>query len=171
MAIIIVAVSLWYTNLLVREIAKNQRDNIRIWADAIHRKAELVNYTDEFFGELQNEERKRVELLAEAYKSVNYVKEGDSDVLNFLLQFITGNTTIPVVLTDERRNITFNKQSPVRNVVILTNRWLSRICAVIDLYPRLLKSIYDVVPVHPAPSCGAFRTNHFSQKHRIQRIS
>lgn len=106
MAIIIVAVSLWYTNLLVREIAKNQRDNIRIWADAIHRKAELVNYTDEFFGQLQNEERKRVELLAEAYRSVNYVKEGDSDVLNFFLQFISGNTTIPVVLTDERRNIT-----------------------------------------------------------------
>lgn len=106
MAIVIVAVSLWYTNLLVREIAKNQRDNIRIWADAIHRKAELVNYTDEFFGKLQNEERKRVELLAEAYRSVNFVKEGDSDVLNFLLQFIKGNTTIPVILTDERRNIT-----------------------------------------------------------------
>lgn len=102
-AVVIVAVSLWYTHVLVRKIARDERINIQIWADAIHQKAELVNYTEEFFKQLQNEERKRVELLADAYRIVSIVDE--SEVLNFLIKFISENTTIPVVLTDSRGKI------------------------------------------------------------------
>lgn len=103
-AVIIVAGSLWYTQLLVKRIAENERNSIRIWADAIHEKADLVNYTEEFFAELQEEERKRAELLAEAYKSLSL--ETTSDALNFYLMMIRSNTTIPVVLTDGNGNIT-----------------------------------------------------------------
>jgi len=91
-AIVIVAVSLWYTNILVREIARDERNNIRIWADAIHQKAELVNYTDRFFNQIKEEERKRVELLADAYRMVTIAEE--SDILNFFLKFIRENTKI-----------------------------------------------------------------------------
>jgi len=99
----IVAASLWYTNRLVREISRDERNNIRIWADAIYQKAELVNYTDKFFNQIRDEERKRVELLADAYRIVTVVEE--SDVLNFFLKFISENTTVPVILTDSRGKI------------------------------------------------------------------
>jgi len=102
-AVLIVTISLWYTHILVREIARDERNNIQIWADAIHQKAELVNYTENFFRQLQDEERKRVELLADAYKIVTVVEE--SDVLNFFLKFISENTKIPVILTDSRGKI------------------------------------------------------------------
>jgi len=106
-AVIIVAISLWYTQILVRDIAADERTNIRIWADAIHNKVNLVNYTDNFFEQLKVEERKRVELLAEAYKSITRVSSDDnSDALNFYLRLISGNTTIPVILTDDRGHIT-----------------------------------------------------------------
>ncbi|MCF8367636.1 MAG: HAMP domain-containing histidine kinase [Bacteroidales bacterium] len=102
-AVVIVAVSLWITHILIREIARDERNNIKIWADAIHQKAELVNYTEEFFKQLQNEERKRVVLLGDAYRIVTDVD--DSEVLNFFVKFISENTTIPVILTDERGKI------------------------------------------------------------------
>lgn len=106
-AVLIVAASLWYTNILVREIARDERNNIRIWADAIYQKAELVNYTDEFFKQIKNEERKKVELLADAYRILNVMDE--SEVLNFFLKFTFGNTTIPVILTDNRGKIKYTK--------------------------------------------------------------
>jgi anti-sigma regulatory factor (Ser/Thr protein kinase) len=103
LAVIIVAASLWYTQLLVRDIAREERINIQIWADAIHQKAELVNYTDEFFKQLQEEERKKAEQLADAFRIVSVSDE--SDVLNFFLKIIKDNTTIPVILTDSRGKI------------------------------------------------------------------
>ncbi|MCF8234086.1 MAG: HAMP domain-containing histidine kinase [Bacteroidales bacterium] len=103
-AMVIVAASLWYTNFLVNEFARDERTDIRIWADAIQRKAKLVNYTDEFFEQIRQEEQKRAEVLAGAYKTIgdkNYT--GD---LTFFVDIIKGNKTIPVVLTDEKGNIT-----------------------------------------------------------------
>lgn len=105
-AVVIVAGSLWYTNILVREIAREERLNIHIWADAIHRKAALVNYTELFFRQLQDEERKRAELLAETYKNLSAERESSSEILSFYLKIIQNNTTIPIILTDEKGNIT-----------------------------------------------------------------
>lgn len=107
LAVLIVVVSLWYTNILVREIARDERSNIRIWADAIHQKAELVNYTDEFFKQIKSEERKRVELLADAYRIVTVVSENEA--LSFFQKFFAENITIPVILTDSRGKIKITK--------------------------------------------------------------
>lgn len=103
LAVVIVAVSLWYTQLLVRDIAREERLNAQIWADAINKKAELVNYTDKFFKQLQEEERKKAEQLADAFRIVTVSDE--SGVLNFFLKIIQENTTIPVILTDSRGRI------------------------------------------------------------------
>jgi signal transduction histidine kinase len=115
LAVVIVSASLWYTDILVSEIAADERNNIRIWADAIYQKAELVNYTDRFFDQIKEEERKRVELLADAYRILTVVNE--SQVLNFFIKFASENTTIPVILTDANgrikstTNIDFNPDS------------------------------------------------------------
>ena len=103
LAVAIVAVSLWYTNILVRKIANAERENVRIWAETINKKAELVNYTDQFFMQIQDEERNRMELMADAYRIVSVMD--DSDVLSFFLKFISENTTIPVILTDSQGKI------------------------------------------------------------------
>ena len=97
LAVLIVAASLWYTNILVKHIAKDQRKNLTIWADAIQRKADLVNYTERFFRQLATEERKKAEILAEAYKYINI--DTTSQSLTFYMKLITGNTTVPVVLS------------------------------------------------------------------------
>jgi len=102
-AIIIVGVSLWYTHVLVKKIANDERRKITTWADAIHRKISLVNYTNDFFLKIQKEERKRVELLADAIKKL--VEAGPAEDLTFYSEIIAGNTSIPVIQTDETGRI------------------------------------------------------------------
>jgi two-component system, sporulation sensor kinase D len=102
-AILIVFLSLWYTNVLVRHFADNERTNVNVWANAIQRKANLVNYTNRFFEQIQVEEQKRAELLAETYKRIS--TENNSGDLTFYLNIIRNNTTIPVILTKEDGSI------------------------------------------------------------------
>lgn len=102
LAMLIIVISLWYTQRLVKEIATEERKNIEIWAEAIQQKAELVNYTDEFFKQIREEERKRIELLADAYQVITVAED---EVLSLIMKVIQDNTTIPVIQTDSRGKI------------------------------------------------------------------
>lgn len=102
-AVIIVTISLWYTNTLVKKIAKDERNKVKMWAEAIQRKANLVNYTDVFFQKIQQEERKKVELWAEAYKKL--MNPEPNEDLTLYLKIISENTNIPVIVTDKDYNI------------------------------------------------------------------
>jgi hypothetical protein len=97
-AVLIITISLWYTNLLVKQIAEDERLSINIWSNAIQRKAKLVNYTKKFFDQIKDEEYKRARLLAEAYRNFRY--EEESRTVEFYRQMMEDNTTIPIILTD-----------------------------------------------------------------------
>jgi len=103
-AIIIVGSSLWYTNVLVRKIANDERQKVKIWADAIQHKANLVKYTEFFFEKIKVEERKRVKLWAEATSRL--INASNNEDLTFYLDIISSNSNIPVILTDDKFNIT-----------------------------------------------------------------
>jgi len=85
-AITIVAASLWYTNILVRHIREDERRSVRMWADAIHRKADLVNFTNRLFEEIKTEERVRVQTFAEAHRML--ITATSNDDLTFLTKII-----------------------------------------------------------------------------------
>jgi len=107
LGILIIGASIFYTNILVSRFAQAERKNVRLWADAVHRKARLMEYTEKFFGQLREQEREKVELLADVYR---YLLNGsDSQDLSFYLKFIDKNTTIPIVITDERGKIIDSK--------------------------------------------------------------
>ena len=106
-AVIIVAASLYYTNILVNEIRKDERKNVKIWADAIHHKADLVNVTNKLFEQIKDEERRRVVTLAEAQRRI--ITATSNEDLNFFLEIIANNTTIPVIQTDDQGIIRFSR--------------------------------------------------------------
>ncbi|MCF8331848.1 MAG: HAMP domain-containing histidine kinase [Bacteroidales bacterium] len=99
----IIGVSLWFTNTLVRKIAEEERNRIRIWANAIQRKAELVNTTEMFFAEISKEERRRVEIWARANRKL--INAGNDEDLTLYVDIISNNENIPVVLTDQQDTI------------------------------------------------------------------
>lgn len=103
-AIIIIGASLWYTNYLVSIMARDERKNVEVWAESIHQKADLVSNTEVFFEQLRNDERRKVELLAEATK--RFVTAETSEDISFFSEIISSNMTIPVVLTEKDGKIT-----------------------------------------------------------------
>lgn len=102
-AILIVIASLWYTNVLVKKIADEEREKVQLWAEAIRNKASLVNYTSELFTKISNEERNRIEIWAEASKRA--ITSDNTDDISFYIEIIAGNTTIPVIVIDENEKI------------------------------------------------------------------
>jgi len=105
MAILIVGASIFFTNILVRKIASDERQKIKTWAGAIQQRAELISFTEEFFKKIQIEELKRVESLAIAYRKIVDTAVNESD-LSYNIEVMSQNKSIPVILTDEHRNIT-----------------------------------------------------------------
>ncbi len=106
-AIVIVILSLWYSNKLVQEIADEEKEKIELWAQAVRKKANLVNYTQSLFKQLQEEERKRIEIWAYATKRIAYTNNDEDR--NFYLEFLASNTTIPVIATDEKGTISTHR--------------------------------------------------------------
>lgn len=106
LGLFIIGLSLFYTSLIVRKFAAEERKNVRLWADAVQRKASLVKYTEFLFGQLQDQERQRVELLADVYKEL--LDENRSEY-TFFLEVIRNNNTVPVILTDNKGEILYTK--------------------------------------------------------------
>jgi len=103
MGMLLIAASIFYTNQLVGKFASSERKNVRLWADAVHRRAELMQYTEKFFGQLQEQEQKKAELLAKVYNRL--LVDNNSQDLTFYLNIIHNNKTIPVILTDAHGKI------------------------------------------------------------------
>ena len=139
LAVLIIGASIFYTNLLVNQFAKEERKNVRLWAEAVQRKARLVNYTEFFFKQLQDEERKRVELLAEVYNQL--LSDRDDQDLTFYLDIIHDNNTIPIIYTDESGKVlsTKNLEYPNDTIKILEGALLEEF------------SVYQPIEVNYSP--------------------
>jgi signal transduction histidine kinase len=61
-------------------------------------------YTHRLVNKLQEEERKKVELWAEATRQISDVNTDPGDI-SFALSVLTNNTTVPVILTDGNQQI------------------------------------------------------------------
>lgn len=99
-ASLIVVVSLYFTDVLVRRIAEDERQKVILWADAVQRRANLVVYTEEFFEIIKAEERKRVELWAMANQKI--IDPATQNIDQIYFEILYSNTTIPVLITDSK---------------------------------------------------------------------
>lgn len=101
-ATVLVAASLWFSNTIVKKVAQREIDRVEQWADAVKRKADLVNLTNNAFEELRQNERKKVELWTTAMVEVN--KDlNDYTLVVAILQENGGN--VPLIITDQHQVI------------------------------------------------------------------
>ena len=61
-------------------------------------------YTNQLVKKLSSEEKKKVELWAEATRQISDINAEPGDI-SFALSVLTDNTTVPVILTDEKRQV------------------------------------------------------------------
>ncbi len=110
-AVLIIIASLWYTNSLVKKIADEERSKVKLWADAVKNKAKLVKFTNELFTKIKAEEFKKAELYAEASRQI----VADNVDISFIIKVLQSNTTVPVIVTDEKGNF-LDERGKIRGV-------------------------------------------------------
>lgn len=104
-ACIVFVLTIYYSNILLSDIANEERKKVSLWADAISYKAELVAHTDHFFENIRMEEGKRAALLVRAYQKV--IEADFNEDITFYTDFISTNSTIPSIITNESGKINY----------------------------------------------------------------
>jgi two-component sensor histidine kinase len=102
-AILMVVASLLISNQFVKKVAKREKERITKWADAIKKKADLVNLTNKTFDELREKERQKVELWGKATREIGKPSLDMNTDYTFLLEIIQQNKDIPVIVTNENK--------------------------------------------------------------------
>ena len=102
-AILLVAVSLWFSNRIVKKVAGHEVERVQQWADAVKRKADLVNFTNNALDQLRVNERTKVDFWT---KAIVNATDQELDDYTFILHIIekTGND-IPLIITNSNNEI------------------------------------------------------------------
>jgi signal transduction histidine kinase len=90
-AVIIAIISMWVSNVLVNELKEEERKKIELWAESVALMSSEALAEDSY----ANAESSNANIF------VKYDK--------FLTKIIEGNTTIPVILTDDSDNVVWEK--------------------------------------------------------------
>ncbi|WP_306641167.1 sensor histidine kinase [Sanyastnella coralliicola] len=104
-ALVIVGITLWYSNAIAEKIRQEEQLKVQLWSEAIQQRAELVNYTQDLFESLRQEERDKADRLAQAYGLINDPPP-DMD-LTFVTEYLWSNKTIPVLIYDSNDSILY----------------------------------------------------------------
>lgn len=131
MAVAIVGASIYFTNIIIRNIASDERQKIKTWAGAVQQRAQLVSLNENVFRNIQIEERKKVQALANAYRRIDELSLDQSD--DYSIEIISQNAYIPVILTNEKGIITNHRNCNIKDGTILKGRLLKEF----SVYPPI----------------------------------
>ena len=106
LSLLIVGGSLVLSNFMVSKISEKETAKAKQWAQAIQKKADLVNLSQRTFASLRAKERARMELIVAAQKTLlNPSNLGMNQDVDFAMSIINGNDDIPVILLDDRGEV------------------------------------------------------------------
>ena len=106
LALILISASLYFSNTIVSNVSKRERFRVKQWAEAIKKKAELVQLTNLTFSQLRDKERNEMELWSNATKEILKPIEGvNMPDYTLPLQIININKSIPVILYDNQQEV------------------------------------------------------------------
>jgi signal transduction histidine kinase len=101
-AIVLVAVSLFFSNKIVAKVAEREKERVTQWADAIKKRAELVRLTNRTFNQLREKELSEMELWIDATKEISKATPLDGiQSYDLPLKIINRNNDIPVIVLDQ----------------------------------------------------------------------
>ncbi len=135
---IIFILIIWYSNLIIDDIAQEERNKIKIWANAIQKKASLIKYTNEFFKTIEEEELYKANIMAKAFQRINNASPYEN--ISFYIELISENKSIPYILADADGNISATKN--------LDSNYLKSIDTPAKLFEILKKENYGVIPIN-----------------------
>lgn len=94
--------TLWYSGNLVKNISRDERAKATLWAEAVKRRAKLMQETSQLFYMIEEDERKNANIWAQAMLNI---VESETEDLTFYASVLEANNTIPVIVTYENGEI------------------------------------------------------------------
>jgi len=96
---LIVIAAVWWTFVIVRQISNDEHHKVRMWVSSVQRKANLIEYSKNFFEQIEQSERNRLELWAGALLKMAHARSAVE--FELYRQISEENTTIPVIVTSQ----------------------------------------------------------------------
>lgn len=99
--------ALWEINNISTQIRHSEKQKVRIWAQAISQKAQLMSYSDEFFRQVGLDERRKMQMYTDILQSFNSPDAGSD--LKFSLayvNYIVDSCKTDLIITDKDDIIT-----------------------------------------------------------------
>ncbi len=87
---------------------QKQRWKLLLFIIAVFIGLTSLRYTNQLVRKMSREERKKAEMLAEAWKQIINAEANDPN-LNFYTRVIADNETVPVIVVDSLNNILFTR--------------------------------------------------------------
>lgn len=106
-------VTLWFASDLTRRVRQEEREKVRIWSEAITQRSKLVAYTEKLFRDLEADERKKADRLANAYKIIDNPPAGMD--LTFVTDFLWSNKTVPVLIYSDTGELVYSMNTNTTN--------------------------------------------------------
>lgn len=117
---LILGATMFFMNSLIDKIVVSEQQKIAIWADAIHRKADLVNSTNSFFNTFREDQEDRANTIGQAFMHIITADMGED--ITFYTDIIVSNHTIPCILTDMEGNVIETKNLDEETSQAIRNR-------------------------------------------------
>ncbi len=107
-ALIIIGVSFFYSSRLVRQLSKEEKKKVELWAGAIEGRADRLVRAQNLFQELAQVEESKIKLWAKATEILSTSRKSLGSG-SLAIEIIENNNTIPLILTDENGGITAHR--------------------------------------------------------------
>lgn len=175
-ALVLVGVSLFYSNKIVSKVAQRERGRVTQWADAIKKRAELVKLTNNSFEELREKELAEMELWIAATKEISKASPlNTQQSYDLPLQIINKNNDIPVIVLDQNDevsthiNLKFSVESLKSENPAMSEDQISKL-----FEDSLVKLAYSWEKINPSFTIeiyeGLFMTYFYNDSRDILRL-
>jgi len=99
--------ALWTINAFAKQIRLSEQEKVRLWANAISQKSELMTSTETFFNEVGIDERRKVKLYIDVLQSFNKTDLGsDAEFYLSYVSYIVDSSRTPFMILDSDSTIT-----------------------------------------------------------------
>lgn len=106
-AILLAGFALFEINKLSNQIRESEQEKVKLWANAISQKAELVNSSEQFFAHVALDEHRKMELYTNVLRSFDKMEENaDANFSLDYVRYIVDSSETSILITDRDSIIT-----------------------------------------------------------------
>ena len=110
--VVVAVVALIEINYLATQIRKTEQDKVKLWAKAISQKAQLVDYSEQFFAQVAIDEHRKMQMYTDILRSFDRMEPGGSNAEFSLdyVRYIVDSSETAILIVDADSVITVPRE-------------------------------------------------------------